>query len=120
MGPTALSVLYDDKIEIYFNSPIKLSPDNSRGFTFYTEDIKITYKDPDKSDSVVIRAAFRAHSALFNIKQHLHTACNKSDNILFLVAFYCNLKQPPTLTNLLLIIIPQSYLPCADLFMVLE
>lgn len=43
-------VLYDDKIQIYFHSPIKLSPDNSRGFTFYTEDIKITYKNPHRSD----------------------------------------------------------------------
>lgn len=25
------------------------SPDNSRGFTFYTEDIKFTYKDPHRS-----------------------------------------------------------------------
>ena len=33
-------VLYDDKIEIYFNSPIKISPNECRGFTFYTENIK--------------------------------------------------------------------------------
>ena len=51
-------VLYDDKIEIYFNSPIKLSPDESRGFTFYTENIKITYKDPHWSEPVVIQAVF--------------------------------------------------------------
>ena len=51
-------VLYDDKIEIYFNSPIKISPDESRGFTFYTENIKITYKDPHRSEPVVIRAVF--------------------------------------------------------------
>lgn len=51
-------VLYDDKIEIYFNSPIKISPDESRGFTFYTENIKITYKDPHRSESVVIKAVF--------------------------------------------------------------
>ena len=51
-------VLYDDKIEIYFNSPIKLSPDNSRGFTFYTEDIKITYKDPHRSEPIRIQVQF--------------------------------------------------------------
>ena len=51
-------VLYDDKIEIYFNSPIKLSPDESRGFTFYTEDIRIIYKDPHRSNPIVIRAVF--------------------------------------------------------------
>ena len=51
-------MLYDDKIEIYFNSPIKISPDESRGFTFYTEDIKITYKDPHRSAPVDIRAVF--------------------------------------------------------------
>lgn len=51
-------ILYDDKIEIYFNSPIKISPDEGRGFTFYTENIKITYKDPHRSEPVVIRAVF--------------------------------------------------------------
>ena len=51
-------VLYDDKIEIYFNSPIKLNPDNSRGFTFYTEDIKITYKDPHRSELIKIQVMF--------------------------------------------------------------
>ena len=51
-------ILYDDKIEIYFNSPIKISPDESRGFTFYTENIKITYKNPHRSESVVIQAVF--------------------------------------------------------------
>ena len=51
-------ILYDDKIEIYFNSPIKISPDESRGFTFYTENIKITYKDPHRSEPVVIQAVF--------------------------------------------------------------
>ena len=51
-------ILYDDKIEIYFNSPIKISPDESRGFTFYTENIKITYKDPHRSEPVVIKAVF--------------------------------------------------------------
>ena len=51
-------VLYDDKIEIYFNSPIKLSPDESRGFTFYTENIKITYKDPHRAELIKIQVMF--------------------------------------------------------------
>lgn len=51
-------ILYDDKIEIYFNSPIKISPDECRGFTFYTENIKITYKDPHRSEPVVIKVVF--------------------------------------------------------------
>ena len=29
-------VLYDDKIEIYFNKPIRTSPDENRGFSVYT------------------------------------------------------------------------------------
>ncbi len=30
-------VLYNDKIEIYLNSPLRTSPDDNRGFSFYTE-----------------------------------------------------------------------------------
>lgn len=40
-------ILYDDKIEIQFNSPIRISPDdeNRRGFSFYSETIElITFK----------------------------------------------------------------------------
>ena len=29
-------VLFDDRMEIYFNSPIKKCPDESRGFSFYS------------------------------------------------------------------------------------
>ena len=29
-------VLYDDKIEIYFNKPIRTSPDEDRGFSVFT------------------------------------------------------------------------------------
>ena len=39
--------LFDDKIEIQYNSPVKISPDSEsrRGFSFYTETIDmITYK----------------------------------------------------------------------------
>jgi len=30
-------VLYNDKIEIYLNTPAKNGPDENRGFSFYTE-----------------------------------------------------------------------------------
>lgn len=30
-------VLYNDKIELYINSPLRTSPDDNRGFSFYTE-----------------------------------------------------------------------------------
>ena len=30
-------VLYNDKIEVYLNSPLRTSPDDNRGFSFYTE-----------------------------------------------------------------------------------
>lgn len=56
-------LLYDDKIEIYFNSPIKPSPaeggpDESRGFLFYTEDIRIAFKDPHRSELTRIAVQF--------------------------------------------------------------
>ena len=42
-------VLFDDKIDIYFNSPIRTSPDhNGRGFSFYSKIIKIAYKVPQR------------------------------------------------------------------------
>ena len=41
-------ILYDDKIEIYFNSPIKISPDNNQGFSFYSKTIKLAYKIPQR------------------------------------------------------------------------
>jgi len=34
-------VLFDDKIEIHYNSPIRISPDDSQGFSFYSKTIKI-------------------------------------------------------------------------------
>lgn len=51
-------ILFDDKIEIQFNSPIKISPDESRGFTFYTEDIRLSYKDPHREDAIRIEVHF--------------------------------------------------------------
>ena len=54
-------VLYDDKIEIYFNSPIQPrnkdgSPDESQGFVFYSEDIHLLLKDPHRSEPIRIEA----------------------------------------------------------------
>ena len=56
-------VLYDDKIEIYFTGPIKPSPtenspDESQGFIFYTEDIRIAFKDPHRSELTRIEVQF--------------------------------------------------------------
>jgi hypothetical protein len=33
--------LYEDKIEVIFNSPINTSPDESQGFIFYEKTIKV-------------------------------------------------------------------------------
>ena len=38
--------LFDDKIQIQFNSPIKLSPDDSQGFSFCTKTVKFTMQVP--------------------------------------------------------------------------
>ena len=45
-------ILFDDKIQIQFNSPIKISPDdeNRRGFTVSTKVIKFAYKIPHRRD----------------------------------------------------------------------
>lgn len=44
--------LYDDKIQIQFNSPIRISPDDEtrRGFTISTKVIKFAYKVPHRRD----------------------------------------------------------------------
>lgn len=44
--------LYDDKIQIQFNSPIKISPDddNRQGFTVSTKVIKFAYKVPHRRE----------------------------------------------------------------------
>ena len=39
-------VLFEDKIEIYYNSPIPTNPDESRGFSFASEVIEISYSIP--------------------------------------------------------------------------
>ena len=47
-------ILYDDKIEIQFNAPIKVSPDDEsrRGFSFYSQTIKLAYKVPQRRNIV--------------------------------------------------------------------
>lgn len=39
-------VLFDDKIQIQFNSPIRISPNDDSGFSFYSETLKLAYKVP--------------------------------------------------------------------------
>lgn len=39
-------VFFEDKIEIYYNSPIPTNPDESRGFSFASEVIEISYSIP--------------------------------------------------------------------------
>ena len=41
-------ILYDDKIEIHFNSPIKKSPDDERGFSFYSNELHFAFKVPQR------------------------------------------------------------------------
>ena len=41
-------ILYDDKIEIHFNSPIKKSPDDERGFSFYRNELHFAFKVPQR------------------------------------------------------------------------
>ena len=45
-------ILYNDKIEIYFNSPIKTSPDDEsrRGFLFYSDYGNLHYKIQNKQE----------------------------------------------------------------------
>lgn len=46
--------LYDDKIEIQFNAPINVSPDDEsrRGFSLCSKTIKLSYKVPFKANLV--------------------------------------------------------------------
>ena len=48
-------VLFDDRIEIYFNSPLTISPDDSQGFSFYSERIIVTYKIPQRTQPATIK-----------------------------------------------------------------
>ena len=45
-------VLYEDKIEIYFTSPLKTSPDNNRGFSFATKYKNLTIKVPFRKNKL--------------------------------------------------------------------
>ena len=46
--------LYDDKIEIQFNAPIKVSPDDEsrRGFSLCSKTVKLSYKVPFRANLV--------------------------------------------------------------------
>lgn len=46
--------LYDDKVQIQFNSPISISPDNSQGFSFYSKRFETSYKLPKRAEIVKI------------------------------------------------------------------
>lgn len=47
-------VLYDDKIEIYYNTPATKSPDESQGFLFYVGKSKIVSEIQNKRPKIVI------------------------------------------------------------------
>ena len=47
-------VLYDDKIEIYYNNPTTKSPDESQGFLLYVGKSKIVSEIQNKSPKIVI------------------------------------------------------------------
>ncbi len=48
-------VLYNDKIEVYLNSPITTSPDDSRGFSFYTEVVNMPIERHKTRDAKYMR-----------------------------------------------------------------
>ncbi len=45
-------ILFDDKIQIQFNSPIKISPDdkNRQGFSLFSKTVKLAYKIPHRAN----------------------------------------------------------------------
>ena len=45
-------ILYDDKIELYFNNPTSKSPDESRGFLFCSYSTKIVQEKENKKPSI--------------------------------------------------------------------
>lgn len=45
-------VLYDDKIEIFFKSPLEKSPDENRGSCFYKTDSSLPYTIPQNGQTV--------------------------------------------------------------------
>ena len=46
-------VLYDDKIEIYFNNPTTKSPDDGQGFLFYSGKSKMVIESQNKSPFII-------------------------------------------------------------------
>lgn len=48
-------ILYDDRIEIIYKNPLLYSPDyeNGQGFSFYTKEIRYTYKIAQRKDCVI-------------------------------------------------------------------
>ena len=46
-------VLFDDKIEIYFNNPTTKSPDESQGFLFYSGKSKMVIESQNKSPLII-------------------------------------------------------------------
>ena len=46
-------VLYDDKIEIYFNNPTTKSPDDGQGFLFYSGKCKMVIESQNKSPLII-------------------------------------------------------------------
>ncbi len=48
-------ILYDDRIEIIYKNPLTYSPDyeNGQGFSFYTKEIRYTYKIAQRKDCVI-------------------------------------------------------------------
>lgn len=47
-------ILFDDKIQIQFTSPISQSPDRERGFSFYSKKVEISYSVPFRKNIVNI------------------------------------------------------------------
>ncbi len=54
-------VLYDDKIDIIFNSPIRNSPDDSLDCSFYRNKVSISYTDPHRAGVFHIRLVIEMH-----------------------------------------------------------
>lgn len=48
-------ILYDDRIDIIYKNPLTYSPDyeNGQGFSFYTKEIRYTYKIAQRKDCVI-------------------------------------------------------------------
>lgn len=47
-------ILYKDKIEIHYNSPVNIGPDENRDFSFATKSIKLSIKVPYRKNKIKI------------------------------------------------------------------